>query len=290
MNAADKPAAAAGLAWPETMPARDYLASIGAGAPVDLASAALALAALDRPQAPLAPARAHLAELGRAVAAAFDVVGRDDLGARCFALAAVLSRQEGYDGDRDSYDDLANANLLSVIERRRGLPVTLGILYLHAARWQGWHAVGLDFPGHFVIRLEHAGERAILDPFNGGAVLQVADLRRLVKAAHGPMAELETRHYDPLPDRRVLLRLEHNIKRRLIATRALAAAAEHLRRMLLIAPDESGLWRELGLIEAESGNLRAATEALEQFAATAPEGSERRQVRQLIQDLKSRLH
>ncbi|HWA43637.1 MAG TPA: transglutaminase-like domain-containing protein [Hypericibacter adhaerens] len=289
---ADRPPVATVPPWPDAMPARDYLASIGAApeATVDLASAALALASLDRPQASLAAARAHLTALGQAVANAFAVAGRDDLDACRFALAAVLARQEGYDGDRDNYDDLANANLLSVIERRRGLPVALGILYLHAARWQGWDAVGLDFPGHFVIRLEHAGGRAILDPFNGGAVLEVAELRRLVKVVHGPAAELEARHYDPLPDRAVLLRLENNIKRRLIAARALSAAAEHVRRMLLFAPDENGLWRELGLIEAESGNLRAAAEALERFTAAASESSERQQARRLIRELKSRLN
>jgi regulator of sirC expression with transglutaminase-like and TPR domain len=274
------------------MPARDYLTLIGTGAEdrVDLAAAALALASLDCPQAPLGEARSHLSGLGRSVAAAFEAVGRDDLGARSFALGAALARQEGYDGDRDHYDDLANANLISVIERRRGLPVALGIVYLHAARLQGWAAVGLDFPGHFVIRLEHSGGRAILDPFNGGAILDVADLRRLLKAAHGPTAELETRHYNPLPDRAVLLRLENNVKRRLIAARALSGAAEHVRRMLLVAPDEIGLWRELGLIEAESGNLKAASAALERFVGAAPEGGERQQTRKLIQELKSRLH
>jgi len=289
---ADSSPAPTGLSWPETMPARDYLTLIGTGAEdrVDLAAAALALASLDRPQAPLGEARSHLSGLGRSVAAAFEAVGRDDLGARSFALGAALARQEGYDGDRDHYDDLANANLISVIERRRGLPVALGIVYLHAARLQGWAAVGLDFPGHFVIRLEHGGGRAILDPFNGGAILEVADLRRLLKAAHGPTAELETRHYNPLPDRAVLLRLENNVKRRLIAARALSGAAEHVRRMLLVAPDEIGLWRELGLIEAESGNLKAAAAALERFVGAAPEGGERQQTRKLIQELKSRLH
>jgi regulator of sirC expression with transglutaminase-like and TPR domain len=274
------------------MPARDYLALTGTipESEVDLAAAALALGALDRPQASLADARVRLAALGRSVALAYDAAGRDDLSARSFALAAALAQQEGYQGDREHYDDLANANLISVIKRRRGLPVALGIIYLHAARLQGWDAVGLDFPGHFVIRLEYQGDRAILDPFNGGVALAVADLRRLVKAAHGPTAELETRHYNPVSDRAVLLRLENNIKRRLIAARALGGAAEHVRRMLLVAPDENGLWRELGLIEAESGNLKAALAALEHFAAIAPESGEHQRMRKLIQELKSRLN
>lgn len=280
------------LPWPQSMAPLDYLAQVGQGpdARIDLAAAALALAALDRPQAALTPARAHLAALARGVAAAFDAVGRDDLGARAFALAAVLAKQEGYDGDRDHYDDLANANLLSVIERRRGLPVALGILYIHAARAQGWPALGLDFPGHFLIRVEHEGGRVILDPFNGGIAVEVADLRRLLKLAHGARAELEPRHHAPLSDRGVLLRLENNIKRRLIAARAPAEAAAHVRRMLVLAPGETALWRELGLIEAEAGNLKAAAAALERFALAAPGEAERRQARQLIRELKGRLN
>jgi regulator of sirC expression with transglutaminase-like and TPR domain len=57
---------------------------------------------------------------------------------------------------------------MRVIDRRKGLPVTLGILYLHAARAQGWSIVGLSFPGHFLLRIDHKGARAIIDPFNDG--------------------------------------------------------------------------------------------------------------------------
>jgi len=56
------------------------------------------------------------------------------------ALTQVMAEEHGYGGDRQHYDDLQNANLIRVIDRRRGLPVALGILYLHAARAQGWRA------------------------------------------------------------------------------------------------------------------------------------------------------
>src|SRR5262249_11209216 len=104
-----------GLPWPDSMPARDYLSLIGTTpeSQINLPLGSLALAMLDRPQAVLGEAQTHLAELGRSVAVAFEAVGRDDVGACSFALAATLSRQEGYEGDREHYDDLANANLIS---------------------------------------------------------------------------------------------------------------------------------------------------------------------------------
>jgi regulator of sirC expression with transglutaminase-like and TPR domain len=79
---------------------------------------------------------------------------------RVAALTQVMAEEHGYNGDRQHYDDLQNANLIRVIDRRRGLPVALGILYLHAARAQGWRAAGINFPGHFLIAVEHDGERA----------------------------------------------------------------------------------------------------------------------------------
>ena len=62
------------------------------------------------------------------------------------ALARTFCERFDYRGDSETYDDTQNADLIRVIRRRRGLPVALGILYLHAARAQGWPAVGLNFP------------------------------------------------------------------------------------------------------------------------------------------------
>src|SRR3546814_19245031 len=86
---------------------------------------------------------------------------------------------------------------MRVIDRRKGLPVALGILYMHAARAQGWPAVGLNFPGHFLLRLERHGERAILDPFNEGRVHGATELLDLLKAMQGQDAELGPEHYQP---------------------------------------------------------------------------------------------
>ena len=67
--------------------------------------------------------------------------------------AEIVARSYGYRGDTESYDDLQNADLVRVIERRKGLPVALSILYLALARQQGWAAEGLAFPAHFLIRV-----------------------------------------------------------------------------------------------------------------------------------------
>ena len=154
---------------------------------IDIADAALQLARVDAPDADWEAARAHLSELARQAAA---LAPTDDLPTRAEALAGLLVAHHGYAGDSDTYDDLANANLIRVIERRRGLPVALGILWLHTARAAGWGAHGVDFPAHFLIALEGKRGRAVLDVFHGGAPLGGPELRELLRNVEGENAEL----------------------------------------------------------------------------------------------------
>jgi regulator of sirC expression with transglutaminase-like and TPR domain len=104
------------------------------------------------------------------------------------------------------------------------------------------------------------------------------------------VAALASAHYAEVGDRDVLLRLENNIKLRLIRDGRLAEAAQVLDRMVLFGPDQASLWRESGLVHARLGNLRHATRALETFLELAPQPEERRQAAQLLQDLKGRLN
>ena len=113
---------------------RDSLNAIALIPDVEIAigEAALQFARIDAPEADWRVARAHLSELAR------DMVelsaGITDLAARARVLARVVAGRHGYHGDELTYDDLANANLIRVTERRRGMPVALGVIWLHRAK------------------------------------------------------------------------------------------------------------------------------------------------------------
>lgn len=255
---------------------------------IDLAEAALSLASFDRPDADIEHYRAHLDGIGQAVAATIAAGGSDDLHARCRALRAVLFEREDFRGDRDTYDDLANANLMTVIDRRRGLPVALGILYIDAGRRQGWQIGGINFPGHFLVRLDHEGERALIDPFGDGERIDIADLRTLVRLGGG--GELQPQHYASIGSRGILLRLENNIKQRLIGARELERAVEIVERMMLIAPADLQLLREAALLHRELGNLKTALAHLERLLALGAGERVEREAARLVAELKSRMH
>lgn len=279
----------------DTEAAEALLRTIGAGPgrPFDIAEAALALSALARPGIDLAPYRRHLAALAADLAAAdppSSGMSEEALHRQAAALNAVLVDRHGYRGDRVTYDDLDNADLTRVIDRRHGLPVALGVLWLHTARSQGWTIAGLAFPGHFLLRLGAGPCCTILDPFDGGRIHDAASLRRMLKSTIGPDAELQPAHYAVVDDRDVLLRLENNVKLRLIREGRLREAAEVLERMLLFAPDRTPLWRETGLVHARLGNLRRATAALQTFLESTSRPEERRQVEQILKDLSGRMN
>jgi regulator of sirC expression with transglutaminase-like and TPR domain len=259
------------------------LAGLGE-ARLPLAQAALALAALDRPRVDLVRYHHHLAALGNDVAeAALRTADRIE------ALNSVVIGRYGYAGDTLTYDDLQNANLMRVVDRRKGLPVALGILYIHAGRAQGWDIAGLAFPGHFMVRLEADGRRRIIDPFHQGRVREAAELRELLKSTVGREAELSPEHYADVSDRAVLLRLQNNVKLRLLQTRQMEGALAAIDSMLLFAPEEASLWYEAGQINAALGKLRAAITALERFLTLTDDAAARHRAALLLQQLRARL-
>ena len=256
-------------------------------APLPIGAAALALACLDRPGVDLARYHAHLETLAREVRDAAG--GADAAGDRLGALLAVISDRHGYRGDNLTYDDLQNANLMRVIDRHKGLPVALGILYLHAGRAQGWDIAGLAFPGHFLLRLDGAGDLGILDPFSADRIEGAAGLRALLKSIGGEDRELSAEHYAAVSDREVLLRLQNNLKLRLLQSGRAEAALSVVESMLLLAPDRGALWHERGLINARLGNLGAAIRSLEGVLERERDSGVRFATAALLQELKNRL-
>ncbi|WPZ35537.1 transglutaminase-like domain-containing protein [Thalassobaculum sp. OXR-137] len=224
---------------------------------LDLARLALALSVLARPEADVGPQLAHLQEIAEQAAGK----ARSDPSE---VLPALMAEDLGYAGDTDSYDDMVNADLAAVIDRRRGLPVALGILYCHAARAAGWDAAGLSFPAHFLIRVDGPAGRRILDPFHGGRSMDAGSMRTLLRHM-GAGDDLAAEHHQDVADRLVLLRLQNNIKLRRLQSNDIAGGLAVLARMRRLAPDMAPLVMEEASILAEGGAIVGATKSVRSY-------------------------
>lgn len=254
---------------------------------IDIGAAALAFATLRLPSHEALPYREHLDRLATEVAQMARTVKPQRVEQVAGLLREVLVIRHGYEGDDATYDSPDNASLIKVIDRRRGLPVALGIIYLAVARSNGWDAVGLNFPEHFLIRLEFNGRRLILDPFARGEVVAVPRLREIIKARLGPEAELQPEYYTPVGNKDVLLRLQNNLKLRYARAGMDEAAAEILEGMLLLAPERAILWREFGLTLARLSQEHRAIVALENYLTLTSDEPQRHQTAQLVEQLRA---
>ena len=249
----------------------EYLRRLGEAGdgPHDVASAALMLSALDNPGRDLDPDIDHLGELAEQSRREGRHAADAERGAQ--ALAMLLAGKYGYDGDRLFYGDPKNADLISVIDRRRSLPVSLGILYLHAARAASFRASGLYSPGHFLLRVEVGRTEALIDPFNGGGTVDQESLGVL------PSVRGIRRHRSeairPIDDIEVLLRLGNNLKLRATEAGDLPRALALAKRMLLIAPKRAELWIDLAQLHEQEGELGAAGNAYSACLALAQPGA-----------------
>ena len=262
-------------------------------AELDIAAVALQLARVDAPHADWRAAAAELSTIAReAVAMAVSDPQADagDVERRRAAMAALLHDRLGFTGDADTYEDMANANLIRVMERRKGLPVALGLLWLHAAEAAGWSAQGVDFPGHFLIGFEHPKGVALVDVFAGGTALAAPDLRALIKRVEGPRAELRPGLVVPMTKRAVLLRLQNNIKLRRLRAGDIEGALACTQDMLRVAPDHAGLWREAGLMLQRLDRIAAALQSLDRALALEPDGENAARIRGLVEELRNRLN
>lgn len=122
-----------------------------------------------------------------------------------------LLAEEGFRGDDEHYEDPANSLLDRVLERRKGLPITLSVLAIHLGQHAGVPLQGIGFPGHFMVGLAlDEGQPLVFDPFRGGRQLHERDLAELLLKATGRPGDWRS-FLRPAPPRRILQRMLRNL-------------------------------------------------------------------------------
>ena len=167
------------------------------------------------------PATTQLAEGSLLLAALADA--ETDLDAECARLdrlatqcgeptldgvRRLLFRDLGFTGDSGDYYDPANSLLPSVLDRRRGLPITLAVVMIEIGRRVGAPLDGVGMPGHFLVR-DRVLPGVFIDPFHGGTVLDAAGCETLF--CNLTKMPFDPAYLDPTPAPAILARMVANL-------------------------------------------------------------------------------
>ncbi len=223
-----------GLARFAEVVARDELA---------LDHAALLIGAWDFPQRDLEGYRASLDDIAKQVAP--DVAAADNSPDRAKVIASWLFTRLGYAGNTDDYYDPRNSFLCEVIDRKRGIPISLSVLYLEVARRVGVIAQGVNFPGHFLVRVATEDTWLFLDPYNHGAQLTTADLEALLRKTTTPTAVLEPSVIAAASKRQIVARMLVNLAGIYGRNGDLPRSLDVLERLAILEPMNPRIARDL---------------------------------------------
>lgn len=263
---------------------------------IALAETAVLFARLDAPGADWRGARTHLSLLAREAAELTHWAGRNAHD-QAEALAAMLGCRHDYSGDYETYDDLRNVNLIRVTERRRGMPIGLGLIWLHCAEVAGWECYGINFPSHFILGLDGDDGQAVLDVFTGGKILDAEDLEGMLSRVDEGRAARARMRGERRPvlagrmgKRDVLIRLQRNIAFRRENAGDLVGALRCIEDMLRIAPADIALWQDAVVLNQKLDQMAAAVRCMGRVVELIPPGKDAERARAVMRRLRDSLN
>lgn len=260
--------------------ARDRLVRLVQQRDADLGEAALLICADADPQLDV---EAQLLRLD-AIADGLRTSGRalsGDPVADARLLADYLAVEQGFHGDEESYHDPRNGLLASVLDRKRGLPITLSILYVAIGRRLRLPVFPIALPGHVVAGVAGGERPVVLDPFHGGRLLDENDLATRVHELTGGALSFRRHMLRPADTAALVRRMLNNLTRDFASMHQYAQALWSVDVKLALPnamPDDH---RVRGELLAKVGRYDEAAGAFRSYVELAPDAVDADEVRGL---------
>jgi regulator of sirC expression with transglutaminase-like and TPR domain len=194
-------------------------------------------------------------------------------------LNRYFFQELGFAGNVNHYHDPANSLLPQVLQTRRGIPLTLALLYIEIATQAGLQARGVSFPGHFLVKLHLPAGEVVIDPFNGRS-LSREELEERLLPYRRPVGGFEADevplglYLQSAPPRDVIARLLNNLKQIHRTSQDWARLAAVQRRLVLLLPEVWAERRELALVLARLGQLPLAIVEMSTYLQHEPDAAD----------------
>jgi regulator of sirC expression with transglutaminase-like and TPR domain len=186
----------------------------------------------------------------------------------------------GFSGNVNDYYDPGNSHLSTVLHTRRGIPITLAVLYIELASQIGLKARGVSFPGHFLIKLSMPEGEVVIDPFTGQSLSreQLDELLAPYRRRQGLVGDYDVPlglFLQAAPARDVLARMLRNLKEIYRSTEDWARLLNVENRLVILLPQDWQERRDRGFTHAQLGNVNAGLRDLADYLKHVPQASDR---------------
>ena len=253
---------------------------------ISLAEAALLIAGHEYPDLAVAAYLSRIDELAHMLRMR---IGEDaTVQERIAELNQFLFSDLGFSPNTENYYDPRNSFLNEVLERRKGIPITLSVIYIELGRRIGLPLQGVSFPGHFLVKCAVSEGAVVLDPYSGGISLDLHDLQKRLREVRGGevsraiIAELLV----AATNKEILARLLRNLKAIYLREQQLDKALPILDWIIAAVPDQTPEVRDRGMLYQELECARAALTDFETYLKLAPGSEDANDIRARIIELK----
>ena len=163
-----------------------------------------------------------------------------------------------------------NSFLNDVLDRKKGIPITLSLVYAEVARRRSLPIVGVSFPGHFIVKYVSPANEILIDPFAGGAVWGWSDCEEKLKSHFGEKAEMKPEYLLASTPRQILGRMLNNLKATYFRRQAYTKVLTMIDFSLAIDPASPGNIRDRGMIYFTMRRYREAAADFNAYLNIAP--------------------
>ena len=271
---------------PEIMSERLRQIVSGPDEDISLAEAALLIAGHGYPDLNVAAYLSRIEEL--AYNLRLRIAEDESIPDRISALNQFLFGDLGFGPNSEDYYDPRNSFLNEVLERRTGIPITLSVIYLELGRKIGLPLQGVSFPGHFLVKCAVPEGAVVLDPYSGGASLDLQDLQKRLRDVRGGevsraiVAELLI----SATNKEIIVRLLRNLKAIYLREHNLDKALPIMNWIIATMPDQTEELRDRGMIYQELDCPRAALADFETYLTHVPSCEDADGIRRRIMELR----
>ena len=253
---------------------------------IDLGRAALAIAAQEYPDLKIDDYLSQLDELGQAVELR---IGDEKNPYRVIAaLNTVLFKELDFQGNRSEYYDPKNSFLNDVMTRKKGIPISLSVIYMEVARRVGLSLAGVGFPGHFLVKYDDGDVEILIDVFNGGEIRAQEDLERMLQQLYRGQVSYQSGFVAALGKRDILRRMLNNLKWIYLERGEPLKTLSVLDQLVILDPSSANEIRDRGLLYITLECYAQALEELEGYLKLAPAADDAAMIKSQIESVRHR--